>query len=605
MNLFFVSFLFSRSVLEKKLYKVSFPGYNSMETQFCESTGQETIRNLVERIFKESGNARLKPPFENMLFYNANNECLNVGLPVGVLSIEETYKCSFKNDLKFHPSDLCRQYAVKDFSMDWTLGYFLVSFSEGESASDVSEFSKIISTKMKVDFFNDETIFEALIRDKRFKEEKLRYCKALNFDQEQISLSLHAVDIQGKCIEIFSFEAEDTALPEDVPPRPHPDSVTTASIRTSKIKQESTSVTSSSTPSSLTPVDSSTLSTGTSVKTGEITCGRIDSKHKELTVKNEKEISKQHETFEPFALNEGCRTYIYVLEELTEIAKSVGAIFALENETQPRVFGTCFRIGTVYIITSNHVIENIKQRAKKQKNAVFVDFDFNKADELPQKRRRYILGLLVKSVELDYAILKMTESKDVLPPCIFSHGVSIMNPENSDWTELDGLPLRLIGHPDGEPKQVDLRCTVDARPQDSLKHYVETIRKGEPDEEATKECLKIKDKNIGRYQSSNFFHGSSGSPGIVRQRGRKWLVFLHCGGSKNIWNEFFIEQGVLLTEIYKDVDKQIKDAQNPFAAETRLKDVKLQDIFGSVDSEPNREIFNLEGFSDSDLLIEP
>ena len=597
MNLFVVSSLFSRSVLKKKLYKVSFPGYSSMETQSCESTGQETVRSLVERIFKESGNTRLKPPFENMLFYNANNECLNVGQPVGVLSIEETYKCSFKNDLKFHPSDLCRQYAVKDFSMDWTLGYFLVSFSEGETASDVSEFSKIIKTKMRVDFFNDETIFEALVRDKRFKEEKLRYCKALNFDQGQISLSFQAADIQGKCIEIFPLEEEDTALPEDVPPRPQPDpSVTTASITQSKIKQESTSVTSSSTPSNLTPVDSSTPLTGTSVKTGEksgpsveITRGTIDSKHKEFTVKNEKELIKQHVTFEQFALKQGCRTYVCDLEELTKIAESVGALLTLDNAKQRLLFGTCFRIGTVYIITNYHVINDIR-KLRVPRKALFVDFNFKKADE-SHRERRPIDCLLMESVELDYAILKMEESEDVLPPCIFSHGISIMNPYNSDWTELDGLPLRLIGHPDGEPKQIDLRCTVDKRPQDSLKHYVETIRKGEPEEEAKKECLNIKDKKRGRYQTSEFFHGSSGSPGIVRQYERNWLVFLHCGGSRNIRDEFFIEQGVLLTEIYKDVDKQIEDArQNPYVANNPLKDIKLEDIFRSVDSEPE-EIF--------------
>jgi len=216
-----------------------------MNTQSCQSTGRETIRILVERILKKSGNKRMKPVLENMLFCNANDEYLNVGLPAGVLSIEETYKCSFKpKDLKWHPSDLCRQYAVEDFSIDWNLGYFLVSFAEGQIASGVSKFSKIISTKMKVDFFNDETIFEALVRDRRFIEEKLRYCKAIDIDQVKINLSAEAHHIQGKCIKILSLKEKDISLPEDVPPRPHPDrSVTTASITPSKIKQESTSAT--------------------------------------------------------------------------------------------------------------------------------------------------------------------------------------------------------------------------------------------------------------------------------------------------------------------------------------------------------------------------
>ena len=581
LNLFFGSFLFFRSVLKKKLYNVFFPGYSRLGTQSCESTGQETVRNLVERIFKGSGCTNLKPRLENMLFCNANDEYLNVGLPVGVLSIEETYKCSFKQYLtNWHPSDLHRQYAVEDFGINWNLGFFLVSFSEGEIASGVSEFSKIISTKMKVDFFNDETIFEALVRDKRFNEEKLRKCKAITLDRVQISLSAEAGHMQGKCIKILSVKEKDTALLEDVPPRPHPNrSATTASITPSKIKQESTSATCSSTPSTLTPVDSSTPSTGTSVKTGEksgplveITCSTIDSKHKELTVKflNKKE---QHAKLEQFALKQGLRSYICDMEELTEIAKSVGAIFTLDSAKQPSLIGTCFRIGTVYIITNNHVIEEIEKRnVAINSNDAFVDFNFKKA----HSERRYIDRLVVRSGNLDYAILKMKETSDSLPPCICSHGYSIMG--HSDWSKLHGFPLRLIGHPQGEPKQVDLRCTVDASPQDSLKYYVYTIRRGE--KEAEEECRKLKDKKRGRYQSSNFFHGSSGSPGIIPDK--KLLVFLHCRGFLNERNEFFIEQGVLLTEIYKDVDKQIKLS----GTNGPLKAIKLQDIFRSVDSEP-------------------
>ena len=582
------------------MHKVSFPGYSSLKTQSCESTGQETVRNLVERIFKESGNTRLKPPLENMLFYNANNEYLNVGLPVGVLSTEETYKCSFKRNLNYHPSDLCRQYAVEDFSIDWNLGYFLVSFSEGEITSGVSEFSRIISSKMKVDFFNDETIFEALVRDKRFIEEKLRYCKATDTDEVQISLSSGADNIQGKCIKILSVREKNTALPENVPPRSHPSSVTTARLRITpiKIKREPTSATSSSTPTSLTPVDSSTPSTtGTSVKTGkksgplvEITCCTIDGKHKELTVKNEKELFEQHAKFEQFALKEGFRSYICDLEELAEVAKSVGAVFTLDSAKQPFFFGTCFRIGTEYIITNNHVIQDI-EKLKVAINDAFVDFNFKIADE-SHADRRYIDNLVVRSGELDYAILKMKKTDYYLPPCICSHGFSIMDPDNSDWSELHGRLLRLIGHPQGHPKQIDLRCTVDASPQDSLKYYVYTIRRGE--KEAEKECLMLKDKKRGTYQSSDFFYGSSGSPGIIRLLSKKFLVFLHCRGFVNEQNMFFIEQGVLLTEIYKDVDKQIKDAQLS-GTNNPLKDIKLQDIFRLVDSEPeDQEMVSFE-----------
>ena len=99
-------------------------------------------------------------------------------------------------------------------------------------------------------------------------------------------------------------------------------------------------------------------------------------------------------------------------------------------------------------------------------------------------------------------------------------------------------------------------------------------------------------------KSSDFFYGSSGSPGIIPLFDKKSLVFLHCRGFINEQNEFFIEQGVLLTEIYKDVDKKIKDAELS-GTNNPLKAIKLQDIFRSVDSEPeDQEMLSLESFQE-------
>ena len=206
------------------------------------------------------GNGRLKSHLE-LIFCNANGECLNVGLPVGVLSTEETYTCYFKNrNRKFYPNDyFCRQYAVDEYSSDWNLSSFLVLCSEGKIAPGVSEFSKIPSTytKIKVDFFNDETIFEALVRDNRFREEKLRSC-GVTFDRTQIPLSFKAVHIQGKDVEIVSLNEKDRKLPESVSLRPHPKpTVTAASIKPNQIKQENASATCSTSYLTPWPVDSS------------------------------------------------------------------------------------------------------------------------------------------------------------------------------------------------------------------------------------------------------------------------------------------------------------------------------------------------------------
>ena len=567
------------------MYKVTFPGYKFMSTQSCESTGQETIYNFVKSIFQLSANKRWKPNLEKMVFCNSNSECLNVGLPVGVLSTEETYECYFKNkNLKFDPSDLCRQFAVEDYSSDWKLRYFRVLCSEGKIAPGVSDFSRINITKMKVYFFSDETIFEALVRDNRFKEEKLRSCWA-DFDQTRTRtpLSSKAVNIQGKDIEIVPLNVKDSKLPESVSLRPHPNpSLTAARIKPKQIKQENASAASSAsrlTPRSVaasTPVTArqSFKTTDNSAPLLEIT---FDIKNKTLTVgeKAMQMIEPRIKKLENFALKQGYRSYVCELEDLSEIAQSVGAIFILDHADHPRLEGTCFRIGEGYIITNKHVVKNISQ-----KDRVYVNFNFKKAGDAYSKRC-FIESVVMCSAELDYAILRMENPHEQLPPCIFSHGISIMNPgfPESNWSVLDDKFLRLIGHPREEPKQIDLMCTINARPQSGLECWCYTLRRGEEFEgEAVKNYNEGKDRRRRTYQSSNFFHGSSGSPGIVCLNGKKWLVVLHARGFRDDKDNFFVEQGVLLTEIYKDVQKQINENQRD-----QLKDIRVEDLFPSVD----------------------
>ena len=531
------------------------------------------------------GNGRFKPHFEKMVFSNANGECINVGLPVGVLSTDETYQCCFKNrNFKFYPSDLCRHYAVDKYSSDWNLSYFLVLCSEGKIAPGVSQFSKIASTytKIKVDFFNDETIFEALVRDNRFKEEKLRSC-GVTFDRTQIPLSCNAVHIQGKDVVIVSLNEKDRKLPESVSLRPHPKpTVTAASIKPNQIKQEHASCLASC----LTqwPVDSSTpLTARPSFKTRDHSAPlaeiAFDIECKTLTLgKNARELVKRRiKKLENFALKQDRRSYVSELEDLNEIAQSVGAIFILDHVDHRHFVGTCFRIGTEYIITNRHVMEEITKIAKDR---VYVNFNFNKAGEADSKRS-LIESVVMCSAELDYAILRMEKHDEQLPPCIFSHGISIMNPAwpESNWSLLEDKPLRLIGHPRGEPKQIDLMCTINARPQSVLECWCYTLRKGKEFEaEAAKHYHECKERRRRTYQTINSFLGSSGSPGIVRVNDKKWLVVLHARGFKDDKYNFFIEQGVLLTEIFKDVQEQINEAQ-----QDPLKNISVEDLFPSVD----------------------
>ena len=550
----------------------------------CESTGKETIFDMVTKRFRTSGVKNCKPQFENMVFFNANDECLNIGLPVGVLSTTETYKCFFKRDLVFQPSDFARKYAVENYSSNWKLGHFFVLFSS--IARAISHFSKIVHTRMQVDFFDNETLFESLVRDGRFNEEALRCCVV---NQERIPLSYKAKHFQGKCVEILALKEKDTNLPESVFPQLYPEPfITTATVTQSKVKQESTSGVSSSRLISLTPLDASTPRPAfmpVESRKNSSQCIELTFKVscKELKVKNVGKLGKQVKEFENFAQEQGLRCYGREIRELAEILPSVGAIFLLDIAKQPRLVGTCFRIGAVYILTNNHVSEEIVN-SQLNENEKFVDFNFEEAGG-SHSERRSIGELVVNCKELDYAIFSMNEPPEKLPRCIFSHGVSIMDPEKGDWRMLAGKPVRLIGHPQSEPRQVDLKCIVDARPQSGLECYTYTARRGKQFEgEAAKDYLEIKDQRRGTYQSSDFFHGSSGSPGLVLLNKRKWLVFLHTRGFRTSRGKFYIEQGVLLTEVFKDVRKKIEQAQRDSSSgDNPLNDIRLEDLFPSVD----------------------
>ena len=581
--------LFVRNVV-KHLYSVSFEyNYPHLPIQACESSGQETIYNFVEGIFQQPGNKRRKPHLEKMVFFNSNGECLNVGLPVGVLSTEETYECHFKDKkLSFNPSDLRRPLAADDYSNDWKLNYFQVLCSERKIAPGVSDFSKISITKMKIYFFIDETIFEALVRDNRFKEEKLRSCGA-TFGRSQTRLSSKAVNIQGKDIKIVPLNEKDSKLPESVSPRPHPKlSKTAASIKPKQ--QEHASAACSASCVTPRPADWSTPVTArgspktryNSPRLVEIT---FDIECKTITLgKNARELVKRRKKLENFALKEGCSCYVCEQEELIEIAQSVGAIFKLDLADHPRLVGTCFMIGKGCIITNNHVMEEIPKL-----NRAYVNFRFKREGQV-NSQRLFIDRLVMCSAELDYAILRMENLQQQLPPSMFSYGVRIMNPTcpESNWSLLDDMPLRLIGHPQERPKQIDLMCTINARPQSGLECWCYTLRRGKNlqrgilspslEAEAAKDYHEGKDRRRRTYQSSNFFHGSSGSPGIVHLGDKKRVVVLHARGFKDDKENFFVEQGVLLTEIHKDVQKQINEAQ-----QGPLKDISVEDLLPSED----------------------
>ena len=548
---------------------------------------------MVKNRFKMTDVSNRKPNCEKMIVMKGN-DCLNIGLPVGVLSPEDTYTCSFENSRAFNPGSHLRVYDVDKYNTNWEMGHFFV-VKDDKLPKKVTLLKDIAALhRMRVDFFKGETLFEALVRDKRFVEKELRSCGA-KCDERNLPLSYEAEGYQGKSIQIYSMRKKDIDLPELIPPllNPHAD-VKNVKLEQSEI-QEMCSTTAGI--SRMAPLASSTPAVKTSKssrsqmprdKFAALITSFITSA---LQIKGNEQIRKSTKAeldrltkecdlkLKNFATEQGCSTTVSQLKKVIRIAESVGAVFILNDVTlYPELVGTCFRTGTQFIITNNHVWEMMKT-----KGGVFVHFNFEQG-ELPSKENRKNVGLLVvSSEELDYAILRMEDPPSELAPCIFSHGASIMDPNHFEWSSLESQHLTLIGHPNQHPKQTDLLCPVITEPLDSLEIYGHALRRRSAKGVAEKACLDSKDPRRGTYHVSGFFEGSSGSPGIVFQNGKEHLVILHTRGFYHLGDHTrtAIEQGVFLTEIYKDVQKRIMNCQQDH--NSPLKDINLADIFPSVD----------------------
>ena len=568
-----------RTAGDPKLYSIRFPDFKKLQgKQKCESTGNETILDMVKRKFQKVGFRSCKPKFENMLFFDENDNCLNVGLPAGVLSTAKTYKCLFKKELVFCPSDCRRDFAAEEYNETRELKSFLVSFTEINSA--VSRFSKIVHNKMQVHFFQGETMFEALSWDNRFDKKVLRHCQftCAYEDGGLMDLSMRADHFQGKCIEIRVVQEEDIDLPELVHPRKRPKQDPVAA--NGKVEDEPSKTTQQPDPASGGPSTETSLASKTSLMRNEFTedlthlieCA-FEIKSQKLTSRDKKKLVQRcNQIFCEcnFASAENMSIFVSEAEVLTEIAKSVGAVFTVKDAGSPFLTGTCFRIGTQYIITNRHVYKKLHEICPQ---TVFIDFAFKKGElPSPHGQRYELLNLVFTSEELDYAILKLREPPHELPPCIFTTGVTIMDPSKNPHPRLQGQKLRLIGHPSQQPKKIDPICPVFTIPQDGPAYHRYGLRK--------ETLLEITDQKRETYHVSNFFNGSSGSPGILFENDKKYLVVLHAKGFPlEDRNRSVIEQGVLFTEIVKDVQASIENAhQDP--------SIRLADIFPRVESWP-------------------
>ena len=572
----------------------------------CQSTGKETIRDMVanrsKKLYvKASSNPSSDPVPPFFLFKTVNKVCINNGLPVGALSSEEKFECHFKKNSSCEPTDYMREYDVNEYSRNWDMGYFLVSLSNiSPGVSPYKRrFPKDSNMKLRVDFFKDETVFEALVWDKRFTEQKLRLCE-VDSDCNRFPISFDALHFQDKVIGICHQREEDPDLPTSLPlSRPHPERrrtrpKTSVQVEPRKVKRDGDSQERRRREMETPRARPCTAGPSTAVQPVRVSGSPLTPQNSQanypknfeqlikeafvnfecLNDKERQKLARECNTkLRNFALGENRCILSFQLKELAKTVDAVGAIF-MHNE----FVGTCFGTGKQYVVTNNHVFAKLIDLSK-----VVIDFNYEfVATSLPEHRYQPDY-LVLRSEKLDFAVLKLKERSDkVPPPCIFSAGVTIPNPRTFNWSNLEGHRVHLIGHPDGQPRQVDPMCPVVT---DSLELYVYALRTGEESVQANKAYRQSKIAEGGMYHVSNFFFGSSGSPGIVFLPGMKQLVVLHTRGVfLRDKNRSFIEQGVIMTEIVKYVYNWIQRAQKDPSRQNKLRNATLNDIFPGVEN---------------------
>lgn len=140
---------------------------------------------------------------------------------------------------------------------------------------------------------------------------------------------------------------------------------------------------------------------------------------------------------------------------------------------QIKYYGTGWLIGASHVITNHHVI-NARGEGEAdaelsdlelQARSVEVQFDYDQDNVLGTKFTP--VGLPVVNRQLDYAILKLPEATGRPPLPLWGKSIEL--------TGGASLPVNIIQHPGGQPKQMAIRNNLAAALQgDDLAYYTDT-----------------------------------------------------------------------------------------------------------------------------------
>ncbi|XP_020904842.1 uncharacterized protein LOC110243120 isoform X2 [Exaiptasia diaphana] len=543
------------------------------DATMCETSGRETILSMIKRMLEKYS---LKKPISLLIFKNIRTgSALNLGLPTGTLKEDEQYQCIFKEKLEYNTSKMVREFEVERYSKQWDTQSFCVKFdNDRESKPHVTKMSKVLNL-IEVPFFKGETFYEALCRDGRFDIEKKDGSLAISqCDLQQVGSTVkvpidnNATRYDGMKFEFYHSKAH---ISHKVEPLTYPPFLRkNVSFPDYSLPQKRLALTYDHpvTPvqSEQSPAQGGASAPDNIVQGSESTKKLIPHSDEELKnfientydikITKEKAETKESKRLKKinkfvkngcdlFALSQNCQLGASKVKKLSQLCDSTAAI-VIELTSGVKMFrGTCFRVGPKYVITNEHVWKFIKEKHQQgMLKKVHVDFLYMGNNSVSQTSCT-VSRVVIKSKELDYVVLQVSEPNNwELPKSV----TSFFTIPPFRKCNQEGVFLTFSGHPEGSNETVtDWLCplkspdTLDNRVVIGLSMY---------------DRNQLRDPRRQTYDVSTFFHGSSGSPGVLIHEG--YLMVLHCRGFfLQDDNQSKVEQGILMSAIVEDVKQKL------------------------------------------------
>ncbi|XP_006824754.1 serine protease FAM111A-like [Saccoglossus kowalevskii] len=371
----------------------------------------------------------------------------------------------------------------------------------------------------------DDTLSDALIRDRRFNEE-IRKCelRETSAGENNVSLDQQASSYIGKIFSVIWFEAKQGG------------SSRIASV-SQGIPQQ---------------IDRSVDATLILSKLGEI----------EDTAK---EVRKVLQQTKPKATANNVRNRLsnlfsstftgIPLNVLNHLQKSVGIIKWPHSKN-----GTAFRLGSKYIITNYHVVRLIYDAMRAnpfRPDDVTISFNFVSTQHsltnytLRHDRMKFHMPFFSEIEDLDYAILELDIDEDMEIDVQDGNGISGQNEDQQIPASLTGnlgrIPIEpsainILGHPQGQAMLLDARCTLKITTLCEFPVYYQKSF-------SLDDIMVSSDTRRINYETC-LLHGASGSPVFTNEG---IIIALHTRGfpPTGTHNNSVFEQGVAIFEIMK------------------------------------------------------